>query len=216
MKTYTILVTGCGGDISQSMGKILREYPLAKRVIGCDIHNDHAGHFIFHECFVIARADAPEYMDTLVDLVTKQKVDIIIPATEFELAWLVKNGQERISSCAIIRPDNFSIEIGLDKYLTAQFLEKNQLPFPKTVLPENARDISFPCIVKSRTGSGSKSLHVVKDKERLALILMLVKDAVCQEFLGTAEDEFTCGIFRSKKKEIRTIIFRRKLTGGFS
>jgi carbamoyl-phosphate synthase large subunit len=215
-KTYNILVTGCGGDISQSMGKILRQYPRADRVIGCDIHNDHAGHFIFHECFLVERASSPNYLTVLKKLIIDQQVDIVVPATEYELEFLVTNPDANLGDCKVIRPNDFAIQTGLDKYVTAKFLEKSGLPFPRTELLENLQQVDLPCIVKSRRGSGSKSLYVVHDQNTFDLVKKLAKDAVCQQYLGKAEDEFTCGIFRSNKYVIRTIIFRRKLTGGFS
>ena len=39
-------------------------------------------------------------------------------------------------------------------------------------------------------------------------------DYVFQEFVGGDKNEFTCGLFRSKKGEIRTIIINRELSDG--
>ena len=48
-----VLVTGCGGDIGQSIGKILKSKPeLFTLVIGADLHQDHAGKFIFDKCYM--------------------------------------------------------------------------------------------------------------------------------------------------------------------
>ena len=47
-KRLNVLVTGCGGDIGQSIGKILVTNSLFHKVIGADLSNDHAGKFIFH------------------------------------------------------------------------------------------------------------------------------------------------------------------------
>lgn len=216
MKRLTILVTGCGGDISQSMGKILKDYQGAERVLGCDLHNDHAGHFIFHECFVVERASSPLYLDTMTRLIDQQQVDIMIPATEYELEFLLKNGIDRIGNCCLIKPDNRSIEIGLDKYKTAKFLEAQGFPYPKTFLLSELKEPLIPCVIKERRGSGSKSVQVVKDQETFALVSRLIKDAICQQYLDADDQEFTCGLFRTKSGMTRSIIFRRKLTGGFS
>jgi carbamoyl-phosphate synthase large subunit len=216
MEGYTILVTGCGGDIGQSIGKILKTYDRAKSVIGCDIHNEHAGHFIFDECFLIERADSPSYLNSLSLLVESEGVDIIIPATEHELEFLLVNDHKRIENLLIIRPDDLSLEIGLDKLKTAEFLEKNRLPFPKTDVLGRIADPSFPCIIKARKGSGSKSLHIVKDRETFSLLTKLLKDSICQEYIATVNDEFTCALFRSQAGIVRSLIFRRKLTGGYS
>jgi len=39
---------------------------------------------------------------------------------------------------------------------------------------------------------------------------------VAQEYLPNIDGEFTCGLFRSNSGVIRTIIFRRELTAGYS
>jgi carbamoyl-phosphate synthase large subunit len=216
MKFYNILVTGCGGDIAQSMGKILIGYPKTGKVIGCDIHSDHAGHFIFHECFVVERVSSLGYNDSIVTLVNQQNIDIIIPATEYELEYLLSNDLRGIGRCIIIKPNNLAVEIGLDKYRTAKFLESNDLPFPRTVLLEEATGFVLPCIVKSRRGSGSKTVHIVKDSDTFMLLAKVLKDALCQEYLDAAGEEFTCAVYRSSLGIIRMIQFRRKLTGGYS
>jgi len=215
MKLYNILVTGCGGDIAQSMGKILKTYTKAGKVIGCDIHNDHAGHFIFDECFIVERVSAASYGESVAKVVQQQKIDIIIPSTEFELEYLLTNKYMGIN-CIVIKPNNLSIEIGLDKFKTAKFLEENDLPFPKTVLLEDVKTPVFPCVVKARRGAGSKTVYIVKDSDTFLLMSKVQKDAVCQEYLDAPDLEFTCGVYRSKAGLVRTIIFKRKLTGGYS
>ena len=216
MKAYNILVTGCGGDISQSMGKILINYKRAGRILGCDIHNDHAGHFIFDECFIIARADSSLYIESITSLIRKEDIHIVVPATEAELEYLVTNGWRGLENCVVIRPNDLAIEIGLDKFKTVKFLESLELPFPRTVLLEDVGEPEYPCIVKSRRGSGSKAVHLVKDKATFELVSKVVKGAVCQEYLDSVDDEFTCAVFRSKDNILRTILFRRKLIGGYS
>ena len=43
-----------------------------------------------------------------------------------------------------------------------------------------------------------------------------VKDYIVQEFINDKNGEFTCGLYRSRKGEIRKLIFKRELTGGYS
>ena len=50
--SYNILVTGCGGDIGQSIGKILNSSKFVENLYGCDISNKNAGSFIFNNFFL--------------------------------------------------------------------------------------------------------------------------------------------------------------------
>lgn len=216
MKELTILVTGCGGDISQSIGKILKTYKYAARVLGCDIHQDHAGHFIFNECFVIERAGSPNYLASISNLIKQQGVDILIPVTEFELEFFLVTAGDPVRNVVIIRPNNAALTVGLDKYKTAKFLEKHGLPFPRTELVSEVARPFLPCIMKHRKGSGSKVLHLVEDEKTFILLSQLLKDVICQEYVDSPTDEFTCAVFRSGNGIIRTLSFRRRLSGGYS
>ena len=73
MKKYNILVTGCGGDIGQSIGKILRENALFNKVIGSDINDEHAGKFIFDQIIKIPLCTSPDYFDSLQNLIKQAK-----------------------------------------------------------------------------------------------------------------------------------------------
>ena len=43
-----------------------------------------------------------------------------------------------------------ALEIGLNKYKTAIFLKKNNLPFPKTQIISEPRSLPFPLIAKDK------------------------------------------------------------------
>jgi len=55
MNKLNILITGVGGDIGQSCGRILKNYDISNRVIGCDIHNEHPGISLFDSCEVVPK-----------------------------------------------------------------------------------------------------------------------------------------------------------------
>ena len=46
-KTLNILVTGCGGDIGQSIGKMLLNASYTKNLLGIDISNKNKAQFIY-------------------------------------------------------------------------------------------------------------------------------------------------------------------------
>ena len=66
-------------------------------------------------------------------------------------------------------------------------------------------------MIKSRDGSGSKSIHVVNNNDEMTLYKKFYPDFIAQEFLNDVGGEFTCGLFRSNSGEVRDIIFKRKL-----
>jgi len=217
MKKYNILVTGCGGDIGQSIGKILKTSTLFNLVIGCDIHDEHAGIFIFDKTLIVSRCDSPSYIEDISDIINQFKIDLILPMSEPELRLLTeKKIDGDFLDKKMIAANLRSREIGFDKLETAYFLKNNHLPFPETSVISDMKPTRFPLIIKSRNGSGSKSLYKVDGWDEFAFYKKKVPDFIAQEFISDKNGEFTCGLFRSKNKEIRSIILKRKLVGGFS
>jgi carbamoyl-phosphate synthase large subunit len=212
-----VLVTGCGGDIGQSIGKILKEISFVGKVIGTDLDLNHAGVFIYNTLMILPNCKAPTYLDELKKIITEQLIDIVIPISEAEIRFFYskKISNEQIGAKIIIA-NRKSLSIGIDKFATSQFLKNNNLRYPETKLIGDVEVPSFPCIVKSRDGSGGKSVFLVKEVSEFKYFARKYPDAIVQEYLEDESEEYTCGIFRSVDGEIRTIIFKRKLMGGFS
>lgn len=215
-KKINILVTGCGGDIGQSIGKILNSEEWVKKLVGCDISEKNAGKFIYENFILNLPCSDPAYIDSLKDIIKLNNIDLIIPVSEPELRFFLKNEIfHKIGDAELILPNRKSLEIGFDKLKTANFLENHGLPFPETKLLKK-NNFNFPIILKSRTGSGSSEIFLIRNQENFNFFKNQYPDFIAQEYLNDKDGEFTCGLFRSKDKEIRTIIFKRELKGGYS
>ena len=212
-----VLVTGCGGDIGQSIGKILNEYNLINNLYGCDISDKNAAQFIYSNFFLGLPCKDPNYISYLEKTVTEKNIDIIIPISEPELRFISKEQISKIGNAELILASREALKVGFDKLNTANFLKKENLPFPITHSVQDIDSIEkFPVIIKSRTGSGSSNVYVVRDNDTFISIKKNNPDFIVQEFLDGDNGEYTCGVFRSKKGIIRTIILKRELLGGFT
>ncbi|MDB2695079.1 ATP-grasp domain-containing protein [Flavobacteriaceae bacterium] len=213
-----ILVTGCGGDIGQSIGKILNQYPRTGNLYGMDMSDKHPGKFIFENFSLGLPCRDEKYISSLELFVVVNDIDLIIPASEPELRFLSEIGiGDSIGKAKLIMSSDLSRSIGFDKLVTAEFLRENNLPFPETKLVLKVDTIdSFPFIMKSRTGSGSSQVHVVRDSNSFKYLKEHNENFILQEYLDNKLGEFTCGVYRSSKKEVRSIILMRELTGGYS
>lgn len=218
-KKINILVTGCGGDIGQSIGKILLKSKYTHHLFGIDISDKNAAPFIYPNFSIGLRFTHPEYLKSLEDFIENNEIDIIIPIAEPELRYFsTQNKLNNIGKAKMITASALALEVGFDKYKTAEFLKKEDLPFPKTVLAKDVTTIDeFPVILKSRTGSGSKDIHKVNNMEEFLFYTRnSIEDYVVQELIPEEHGEFTCGLFRSSKGEIKSQIFKRELHGGYS
>lgn len=213
-KKLNILITGCGGDIGQSIGKILLKSTFTNRLYGIDISNKNAGQFIYPNFSLGLSVKHPDYLKNLELFINKYDIDLVIPISEPELRFFSEqNILDKIGNAKMIIASRLSLEIGFDKFKTAEFLKNQNLPFPKTFLANRLINIDkFPVILKSRTGSGSKDIHSISSMEEFLFHAKKgINDYIVQEFIKDKNGEFTCGLFRSRKGEIRTLIFRREL-----
>ena len=218
-KKINILVTGCGGDIGQSIGKILLESEFADKLYGIDISRKNPGQFIYPNFSVGLSIKNPDYLKRLERYVNQYNIHLIIPISEAELRFFSEHKTlDKIGNAKMITASSLSLEIGFDKFETAEFLKRNNLPFPETSQIKSSNRIDkFPVILKSRTGSGSKDIYKINSKEDFLFHTKnSINDYVIQEFIPGEDGEFTCGLFRSSKGIIRSLIFKRELTGGYS
>ena len=212
-----ILVTGCGGDIGQSIGKILNKSALVDELYGCDISEKNAGKFIYSNFFKGLPYTDTGYLPNLESFVEDNKIDYIIPMSEPKLRYFSDTDNlKAIGRAKMLTASSEALRIGFDKLETVNFLKSNNLPFPETISVADERVPKFPVILKSRTGSGSSSIYKVENLEDYNYVKSKHSDFIAQEFLEGNQGEFTCGVFRSKKREIRTLVFKRELTSGYS
>jgi carbamoyl-phosphate synthase large subunit len=216
-KKFNVLVTGCGGDIGQSMGKILIESTFVDKLYSCDISDKHAAKFIYPNFFIGLPAKDVNYVINLENVVLKYDIDFIIPLSEPELRFFAKESIYNIGKAKIITASEKALKIGFDKLLTANFLKEQSLPFPITFSLDDIETVnSFPAILKSRTGAGSANIHIVYDQETFSYLKRKEKDFIVQEYLEGDNGEYTCGVFRSAKGITRSIILKRELMGSFT
>ncbi len=218
-KALNILVTGCGGDIGQSLGKILLKSDYTKNLFGIDISDKNAAQFIYPNFSVGLRFTNDAYLHKLEAFIEANDIDVVIPIAEPELRYFSQHNMlDTIGGAKMITASSKALEVGFDKYKTAEFLKAEGFPFPKTHLAKDLKTIaSFPVILKSRTGSGSKDIYKINTMDEFLFYTRNdIEDYVVQEFITDKNGEFTCGLFRSSKGEIRSQIFKRELLSGYS
>lgn len=219
MKKLNVLVTGCGGDIGQSICKILKKTNFIGQIIGIDIHDKTPAIFIYPHFEIGLPCSDDNYLVFLENIVSKYKIDILIPISEFELRFFHQNGiTNNIGTAKMIIASSEVLTIGFDKYLTAKFLETEGLPFPHTEKVNSELQLdNFPLIFKSCNGSGSKNIFILENQfDYEYYSKKYIENFIVQEYLSDSNGEYTCGLFRGKKGDIRTIIIKRELHGGYT
>ena len=79
------LITGCNGDVSLSLGRILKHTHRSSTIIGAAPDGQWPGKSIFDKVYDIPYATDPNFMDRLKEIINKEKIQILIPVPDAEL-----------------------------------------------------------------------------------------------------------------------------------
>lgn len=213
-----VLVTAVCGDMGSSVARAL--HAKGYQVFGVDACAPcpvlHVLHNFEQVPFVIEHV---KYKIALEIICKKYSIDVLLPLSEQEILFLsnhIDDFSHLPLKFALHRPE--VLRIFFDKLATADFFDSISYKAPTTVnLHSYSNQFPYPFIAKPRSGRGSQNVFVVKDK---ALLSFLLSDRdtqyVAQEYVGTASEEYTTGVFFDGTI-CSTITFKRTLGyGGLS
>ncbi len=156
MEQKTVLITGIGGNVGQGIIRNIKasDYPI--RIVGTNISEFSAGNHLADAFYRVPFGFDPNFIKTIKDIVEKERVDLIIPATDFETYYLSLNANN--IPCKIAASGADATEKYLDKYLSWQLHQKHSIPFASSILPSKYNADFDLAIAKPRKGRGSKGL----------------------------------------------------------
>jgi carbamoyl-phosphate synthase large subunit len=157
MTTKTILVTGIGGNVGQGILRNLAHLNYPFRLIGTNTEKVSSGNHLTDVVYEIPYSYEKDFIQSITGICNKEKVDLIIPGTDYETYYLALNRNELPELAACPAETAF---IFLDKYLTYKHFAENSIPFAPSVLPVNYKE-NFPeTIAKPRKGRGSRGIFI--------------------------------------------------------
>jgi len=214
-----ILVTGCGSDIGQSIGHILKKWEHTGKLIGTDINGENASKFIYDHFILVPRCHDTNYNSALKKIIDEFAIDLIIVGTEYELRMITEmNIEGNYFGLPLVAVDLETRKISFDKFKTGTFLKEHRLPHPFIFpITDHKKIEKFPVILKSRYGASGKLVELIETEEQLLTNPHLNDpEYFLQEYLPGEKNEYTCCVYRDSSGNMLDIIFRRKLLEGFS
>lgn len=162
------------------------------------------------------REDADFSFSALMDVLQRDKYDVVIPLTDFSAALMADHYDEvaKYAAPAVNRPEVF--REAADKQRTMQACEHANVPCPHTLYDMASADeiiaagMPYPFIIKPRTGYGSIGFHVIRNENELRAAFdpavakhgpMLVQDYIPQT--GT---QYKCQVFLDDDANARSAV----------
>lgn len=209
-----LLVSGIAGDIGFGAGRILREWGWKGRLYGIDIQSEHPGEFIFDQHDVAPRAADETYLSWLTLYIERNNIGLYIPTSEAEIAVISEYGLCTIAGARILIANHQAVTRSLDKYACMSFLSEQGLRVPKNGIVGVTAPLSYPVIVKPRTGQGSKQVQRIDAAQSFGQ--RAISGHIWQEYLAPDDQEYTCPVYHSAGRGTHVLVLRRTLSGGLT
>lgn len=174
MKPITILSTACDGMFMPGFFRCLRENGERQvRIIGADMAaQPFMGGMIDGFCRVPSYSD-PRYIDILLDICKRERVDIFFPHISMELPLVLDRLADfRALGVKVAITDSQTLNIANDKLQLYEHMRAHGLPTPEYYKIESGADLRAcaprlgyperPVVVKLTRSSGSRGVRIVR------------------------------------------------------
>lgn len=225
-----VLVTGAGSGVGQGIVKALRISEMPVTVVSGDIAPMNAALYRADEGILLQRVESPDALQKIIETIAAHRIDVVMIGSEFDLAFFAENRdviEEHTGVRIVVAPIEV-VRIADDKWLTAEFLRENGLPYAKSCLPlglqeaaEVAKHWGYPVIVKTRRGTSSRHVHIVHDEGGLRDAWSATPNPMLQQMVDIPKaelhNEYTCSVFKTANGTLLgPFTARRTLRGGTS
>lgn len=230
-KKIQVLVAGVGGGgIGEQVMFALKTAETPYRIIGTDMDPHSLGLHFADKAYVVPRSTDESYVTHMLEICECEGVKALIPGSEAELIKISET-REIFRDHDVIPLINTEsvINLCLNKWKTYLFLKKEGFKVPIASIRPLVRGIrlwddkiEYPMIVKPylETG-GSRFVFVAQNKEELNFFVSYLRrngsEPMIQEYVGSAENEFTIGVLTSFEGDLLgSIALKRRLSGRLS
>lgn len=188
-----ILILSCGtrNKIVQYFKKVFSD----GKVVATDMSEIAPALYEADKHYIIPRITTPGYIDVIIDICKKEKINGVLSLIDPELSLLAENEEKfaRIGT-TIIGSDYELCERSLDKYKMYEWLVEHGYNCAKSYMDRDKfyADIengtmTYPVFVKPALGSASIAISKVYDKETVDLLCNHTVGMMIQEFLNGQE-----------------------------
>lgn len=145
--------------------------------------------------YIVPHITAPGYIDVILDICKKEKIDGVLSLIDPELSLLAANEEKfKAVGTTIIGSSYELCELALDKMLMYEWLVVHGYNCARSWMDKDefyravdAGEVTYPVFVKPYRGSASISISKAYDRETIDLLFAHSNDLMIQEFLNGQE-----------------------------
>lgn len=187
-----ILAAGTRNKIVQYFRRTLEG---AGTVVATDASNLGPAIYDADKYYIVPHISEPGYIDVILDICKKEKIDGILSLIDPELSLLAANEKKFKAVGATVIGSSYSLcEMSLDKMQMYAWLKTHHYHCARSWMDKEAfyeavdsGEVTYPVFVKPYRGSASISISKVYDRETINLLFVHNKDLMIQEFLNGQE-----------------------------
>ncbi len=165
------------------------------KVICTDMSNLAPSIYDADKFYTVPRMTAPGYIDVILDICKKEKIDGVLSLIDPELSLLAENRERFETVGTTVVGSSYELcEMSLDKWLMYNWLNNHGYKCAKSYMDKetfyadvDAGIAKYPVFVKPARGSASIAISKVYDKETVELLFAHSEGLMIQEFLDGQE-----------------------------
>tara|TARA_B100000579_G_scaffold74144_1_gene56981 strand:- start:294 stop:1304 length:1011 start_codon:yes stop_codon:yes gene_type:complete len=168
-----ILLTGVGCPGAHALISNLKLQDENIFILGTNADDRAVGRWLCDEFAVVPWAYEENYIDSIIDLVKKNQIDIVFPQTSWEMFHLSKAAKSIEKHCKLLASKHEYVAICENKYLMYEHF-KNKIYVPEFYLAktmaeliESAEKLGYPerdVVFKPPEGKGARGVRILTEK----------------------------------------------------
>lgn len=161
------------------------------RIIATDLSSYAPALYFADRQYLVPRIDDPTYMDTILEICRKEKIQAVTTLIDPEIMLLAEN-RERFEALGVevLAPYTETAKLCFDKYEMFRYLTAHGVrtartwgSYEETKAAIEAGEVGLPVFVKPRRGSGSVGARKVADLETLKAAFEQDPSLIAQELM---------------------------------